>query len=116
LTVEVSTITPPVVLAALSNQSSQSYQSTQSTVTSSSVHTQSRNLGRSMEDEMRLPIFRGDGSEDLDQHWFLCEVVWSIKQVNDEAVKRDQFSTTFQETQVRVTMHYKTKRNQAESS
>jgi hypothetical protein len=44
--------------------------------------------------EMRLPIFRGDGYEDPDQHWFLCEAVWSIKQVNDEVVKRDQFSTT----------------------
>jgi hypothetical protein len=97
LTVEVSTITPPVVLATLSNQSSQSYQSTQSTVTSSSIHTQSRNLGRSMEDEMRLPIFRAYGSEDSDQHWFLCEVVWSIKQVNDEEVKRDQFSTTMRD-------------------
>jgi hypothetical protein len=32
-----------------------------------------------MEDEMRLPIFRGDGSEDPDQHWILCEVVWSVK-------------------------------------
>jgi hypothetical protein len=47
-----------------------------------------------MADEMRLPMFRGDGSEDLDQHWFLCKVAWSIKQVTDEVVKRDQFSTT----------------------
>jgi hypothetical protein len=68
MTVEVSTITPPVVLAALSNQSSHSYQSTQSTVTSISVHTQSGNLGISMADEMRLPTFRGDGFEDPDQH------------------------------------------------
>jgi hypothetical protein len=67
-TVEVSTITPPIVLSVLSNQSSQSYQSTQSTFTSSLVHTQSRNLGRSMAYEMKLPIFRGDGSEDPDQH------------------------------------------------
>jgi hypothetical protein len=74
-TVEVSTITPPVVLAALSNQSNLSYQSTQSTGTSGSVHTQSRNLGRSMADEMRLPTFRGDGSKDPNQHWFLCEAV-----------------------------------------
>jgi hypothetical protein len=79
LIVEVSTITPFVVLAELSNQSSQSYQRTQSTITNNSVHAQSRNLGRYMEDEMRLPIFTGDGSEDLDQHWVLCEVVWSIK-------------------------------------
>jgi hypothetical protein len=67
-TVKVSTITTPVILTALSNQSIQSYQRTQSTVTNSSTHTQSRNLGRSMADEMRLLIFRGDGSEDLDQH------------------------------------------------
>jgi hypothetical protein len=96
-TIEVSTITPPIVLAALSNQSNQSSQRNQSTVTSSLVHTQSRNQGRSMADEMRLPIFRGDGSEDPDQHWFLCEAVWSIKQVTDEAVKRAQFSTTLRD-------------------
>jgi hypothetical protein len=50
-----------------------------------------------MVDEMRLPVFRGDGSEDPDQHWFLCEVVWKIKQVTDEVVKRDQFSTTLRD-------------------
>jgi hypothetical protein len=46
-----------------------------------------------MADEMRLPIFRGDGSEDLYKHWFLCEVVWNIKSITDEAIKRTQFIT-----------------------
>jgi hypothetical protein len=96
-TVEVSNVTPPVVLTTLSNQSNLSYQNTQSTGTSGSVHTQSETLGRSMADEMRLPTFRGDGSEDPDQHWFLCEVVWSIKNVIDEVVKRAQFSTTLRD-------------------
>jgi hypothetical protein len=41
-----------------------------------------------MADEMRLPIFRGDGSEDPDQHRFLCEAIWNINNVTDEAVKR----------------------------
>jgi hypothetical protein len=50
-----------------------------------------------MEDEMRLLIFKGDGSENSDQHWFLCEAVWSIKKVIDEAVKRAQFSTTLRD-------------------
>jgi hypothetical protein len=50
-----------------------------------------------MVDEMRLPIFRGDGSEDPDQHWFLCEVILNIKNVTDEAVKRTQFSTTLRD-------------------
>jgi hypothetical protein len=86
-TIKVSTINPIVVSTTLSNQSNQSHQSAQSTVTSSPPHTQSKNLGRSMVDEMRLPTFRGDGSEDPEQHWFLCEVVWSIKNITDEAVK-----------------------------
>jgi hypothetical protein len=50
-----------------------------------------------MEDEMRLPIFRGDGSEDPDQHWFFYKVVWSIKKVTDEAFRRAQFSTTLRD-------------------
>jgi hypothetical protein len=50
-----------------------------------------------MENEMRLPIFRGDGSKDPDQHWFLCESVWSINQVTDEVVNRTKFSTTLRD-------------------
>ena len=46
-----------------------------------------------MVDEMRLPIFRGDGSKDLDQHWFLCEAIWNIKSITEEAIKRTQFNT-----------------------
>jgi hypothetical protein len=92
--VEVSVITPPVVLVALSNQSILSYQGTQSTSKSGSMHTQYRTRGRSMEDEMWLPTFRRDGSEDPDHHWFLCEVVSSIKNVIDKVVKRDQFINT----------------------
>jgi hypothetical protein len=84
-TIEVSTIIPPVHSTTLSNQS---HQSIQSIVTSSSTYTQSGNLRRYMADEMRLPIFRGDGSEDPDQHQFLCDTVWNIKNVTDEAVKR----------------------------
>jgi hypothetical protein len=78
-TIKVSTITHHVVSAMVSNQSSQIYQSTQSTVTNNSIHTQSKSLGRSMENEMRLPIFRGDGSKYPNQHWFLCEAIWTIK-------------------------------------
>ena len=47
-----------------------------------------------MEYEMRLSIFKGDGSEYLDKYQFLCEAIWSIKKVNDKVVKRAQFSTT----------------------
>jgi hypothetical protein len=50
-----------------------------------------------MEDEMRLPIFRGDGSEYPDQHLFLRESIWNIKNVTDEVVKITQFSTTLRD-------------------
>jgi hypothetical protein len=50
-----------------------------------------------MVDEMRLPIFRRDGYEYPKQHLFLCKVVWSIKQFNDEPIKRAQFSTTLRD-------------------
>jgi hypothetical protein len=39
--------------------------------------------------KMRLPIFRGDGYKDPDQQWFLCEAVWNIKNITDEAFKRN---------------------------
>jgi hypothetical protein len=93
-TAEVSIINPPVVSTTLGNQS---HQSPQSVTTSSSTSTQTGNPGSSMADEMRFPIFRGDGSEDPDQHWFLCEAVWNIKNVTDEAVKRTQFNTTLRD-------------------
>jgi hypothetical protein len=46
-----------------------------------------------MEDEMRFPIFREDGFEDTDQHWFL----WNIKNFTEESFKRTQFSTTIRD-------------------
>ena len=54
-----------------------------------------------MADEMRLPIFRGDGSEDPYQHWFLCEAVWNIKSITDEAIKRTQFNTMLRDHALR---------------
>ena len=42
---------------------------------------------RSMADDIRLPVFRGTGLEDPEQHCFVCEVVWNIKQVTDDAIK-----------------------------
>jgi hypothetical protein len=61
-----------------------------------------------MADEMMIPIFRGDGLEDPDQHWFLCKAVWSIKQVNDKEVKRDQFSTTLRDRTLSLYMIFST--------
>jgi len=47
--------------------------------------------------EMRLPLFHGNGSEDPQQHWFLCEAVWRVKQVNDTDMRANQMVTTFRD-------------------
>jgi len=47
--------------------------------------------------EMRLPLFHGNVSEDPQQHWFLCEAVWRVKQVNDPDMKANQMVTTFRD-------------------
>jgi hypothetical protein len=54
---------------------------------------------------MRLPNFRGDGSEDHDQHWFLCQDVWSINNVTNEAIKQSYFSTTLRDRALRWYMN-----------
>ena len=40
-----------------------------------------------MVDDMKLPVFRGTGLEDPEQHWFLCEAMWHVKQVVDDDIK-----------------------------
>ena len=48
-----------------------------------------------MGDDIKLPIFRGTGAEDPEQHFFLCEAVWNIKQVQNGDIKKAQLTTTF---------------------
>ena len=43
--------------------------------------------------DIKLHIFNGNGLEDPKKHWFLCEFVWTMRQVQDEAIKRDQMIT-----------------------
>ena len=45
-------------------------------------------------DDIKLPIFNGNGLEDREQHWFLCEVVWTVRQIHDENIKKAQMITT----------------------
>ena len=50
-----------------------------------------------MGDDIKLPFFKGTGLEDPEQHWFLCEVVWNVKQVIDDDIKMAQLTTTFRD-------------------
>ena len=45
-------------------------------------------------EEMKLPIFHGNDTDDPEQYWFLCEVIWTARQTIDDDVKKSQLETT----------------------
>ena len=65
-----------------------------------------------MGDDIKLPIFRGIGTKDPDQHFFLCEVVWNIKQVQNDDIKREQLTTTFRDRSLTWFMKFSTSMQQ----
>ena len=56
--------------------------------------------------DMKLPVFKGSRLEDPQQHWFLCEVGWSVKQVIDDDIKMAQLTTTFRDRALNWFMKY----------
>ena len=59
-----------------------------------------------MADDIKVPIFRGTRLEDLDQHCFLCKVVWNVKQVTYNNVKMAQLTTMFRDKDLNFFMKY----------
>ena len=55
---------------------------------------------------MRLPLFHGTGSEDPQQHWFLCDAVWRVKNVTDAVMKANQMVTTFRDRELNWYMKF----------
>ena len=45
-------------------------------------------------DDTKLDLFHGNGTDDPEQYWFLCEAVWIAKQTTDDGVKKGQLETT----------------------
>ena len=45
---------------------------------------------------MKLPMFHGNGTNDLEQYWFLCEAVQMVRQTTNEDVNKSQLATTLQ--------------------
>ena len=46
-------------------------------------------------DDVKLPLFHGNMIEYPEQYWFLCQAVWTVKQVQDEDIEKGQLVTTF---------------------
>ena len=65
-----------------------------------------------MGDDIKLPIFRGTGAKDLDQHLFICEAVWNIKQVQNDDIKKAQLTTTFRDRALTWFMKFSTNTQQ----
>ena len=38
--------------------------------------------------EMKLPIFNNNGTDNQEQYWFLCEAIWTAWQIVDDDVKK----------------------------
>ena len=62
-------------------------------------------------DDIKLPIFKGTGSEDPEQFWFLCEAVWTAKSITDENSKRAQLITSFRDRAFTWFMNFSSTQN-----
>ena len=47
-------------------------------------------------DDMKLPMFHGNFTDDLEQYCFLCEAFWTARQTTDDDVKKGQLVNTLQ--------------------
>jgi hypothetical protein len=56
---------------------------------------------------LRLPMFHGTGRDDENQHWFMCEAIYSVKRIIDEASKIVQLEITFRDIYLTWYMNYK---------
>ena len=45
-------------------------------------------------DEMKLPIFHGNDTDDPEKYWFLCELIWTARQTVNDIIKKSQLETT----------------------
>lgn len=59
-----------------------------------------------VDDDIKLPLFRGTGLEDPEYNWFFCEAVWNVKRVQDDAIKMAQLITMFRDRALTQFMKY----------
>ena len=55
---------------------------------STPVSSPPRSVMAHMNDDIKLPVFKGTGSEDPEQFWFLCEAVWTANNITDQDTRR----------------------------
>ena len=50
-----------------------------------------------MASAIKLPVFKGVGNEDPNQFWFVVRVVWEVKGVMDENIKKSTLVSALQD-------------------
>ena len=43
---------------------------------------------------VRLPTFNGNGIEDWEKHWYLCEAIWMVRLIHNPDIEKAQMITT----------------------
>ena len=66
-----------------------------------------------MHDDIKLPVFKGTGSEDPEQFWFLCEAVWTAKNITYHDTKWAQLVTSFRDHALTWFMKFSSTQNHA---
>jgi len=56
---------------------------------------------------LTLLLLHGMGKDDIKQHWFSYEVIWSVNKIIDEASKNVQLETTLMDRALMWYMNYK---------
>ena len=66
-----------------------------------------------MNDDIKLLVLKGTGSEDPEQFWFLCKAVWTAKNIMDQDIRRAQLVTSFRDRDLTWFMKFSSTQNHA---
>ena len=44
--------------------------------------------------DIELPMSNGNGLADPEKNWFLCQAMWTLRHVQDDAIKKAHMITT----------------------
>jgi hypothetical protein len=91
-----------IVVSEGSKDSSRSNQSSgSSTLSQNQLVLSGKNIVQNtmvgVDPTLRMPLFQGVGSEDPEQHLFICDTIWTVKNVQDDDVKIVQLEMTFRD-------------------
>ena len=62
-------------------------------------------------DDIKLLVFKGTGSEDSEQFWFLYKAVWTAKNIMDQNTRRAQLVTSFRDRALTWFMKFSSTQN-----